>query len=155
MPHKIKYPTRRKKRNALSEDLSNLGFTFASAETELIASIGKARVMAQAGFSVINDVYSTQQNTWIDNWNGTAMLVRWFGEVSNDRHVKKVHRRMKSARDRLNKNITIRVRPETEKSPTAQNAGWFVEPKTFKAFPALLSHSREKRAAIMIHELIH
>lgn len=155
MAHKVRFPRRRRNRDRLVDDLSAQSLSLARAETAVIDTLERAEELAQLGFLVIDEVYSTRQENWIENWNAHPMLVRWFGEVSAPRHVWRVYRRMKSARDRLRKNITVRVRPERERSPTAQNAGWFAEPKTFKIFPAFLEHGLDKRAAITVHELIH
>lgn len=155
MAHKVKFPYRRRNRDTLIEDLESKEHTLASAETELIFILDLAGDMAQLGYLEIDKVYSTVSKDWVDNWNNNEVLVKWFGTVDSQRHVRKVYRRMKSVRDRLRKDITVRLRPDGDNTGSARSAGWFAEPKTFKAFSNFLDKDRNSAAGTVIHELIH
>jgi len=156
MAHKIKLPTRRKKRKALEKDLKAYNMSTRQAVRKCVRCLNLAIRMAEKGKARINNVYSEPRNTWVACWNNDPMLTKWFGDVNRKSHVKNVHSRMLSVTNRLSKGITIRLRPSAECSSTnAQNGGWFMEPKTFKVFSRLLGKNDEYVASVFVHELIH
>jgi hypothetical protein len=155
MAHKIKLPSRRKKLRALETDLQAYDMTTSQAVKKCVRCLNLAIRMAEKGKDRVNTVYSMNKNVWISCWNKDPMLTKWFGDASQKSNVKDVHSRILSVSTRLSKGISIRLRPNSESSPLAQNAGWFMEPKTFKVFSRLLSKSDEYVASVFVHELIH
>lgn len=155
MAHKIKCPARRKKLKALENDLKAYNMSTAQAVKKCIRCLNLATRMAEKGKARINTVYSMNRNQWVDCWNADPMLTKWFGDVNRKSQVKNVHSRILSVSTRLSKGIRIRLRPNSESSPLAQNAGWFMEPKTFKVFARLLRKDDEYVASVFVHELIH
>lgn len=120
-----------------------------------IKCLNMATRMAEKGKARVNAVYSKPRSQWVASWNADPMLTKWFGDVNRKSQVKDVHSRLLSVCIRLSRGITIRLRPNSESSPLAQNARWFMEPKTFKVFARLLRKNDEYVASVFVHELIH
>ncbi|MDF1699299.1 MAG: hypothetical protein P1U56_25815 [Saprospiraceae bacterium] len=155
MAHRIKLPHRQRNRTRLENDLQAISLTTQQAIDKCVRCLNLATLMAEHGKARINTVFSQNKRRWVNAWNNDEMLVRWFGEVTHKRQVRKVNRRILSVTTRLSRGIVIRLRPNVNESRNAQNNGWIFEPKRFKVFSRLLDKTDEEIASVFVHELIH
>lgn len=161
MSHKVKSPTVKSKRKSLREDLEKLDLTISETEDLLIDALELAQRMMGKAYREISAIIRLDNKEWEDTFNANRKLKKWFGEVSRKNHVRDVERRMDSICDRMNKGISIRLRPQKERTHNAQNNGTFFEPRRFKVFPNLIAkdqepgEGRDAIAAVLIHELMH
>ncbi|MGJ8667152.1 MAG: M35 family metallo-endopeptidase [Patiriisocius sp.] len=161
MAHQVKSPTLKGKKKELTDDLKKLNLTIAQTERLLLDACKLAEQMMAKAYREINAIIKQDNKKWENAFNSDYKLKLWFGEVTRKNHVRDVERRMDSICDRMAKGITIRLRPQKERTHNAQNNGTFFEPKTFKVFPNLIAkdqqpeEGRDAIAAVLIHELMH
>ena len=161
MSHKVKSPTLKRKRRDLADDLEALDLTIGETEALLIDALNLAERMMNKAYREISAIIRLDNKDWKDTFNSNRKLKKWFGEVKRKNHVRDVERRMDSICDRMNKGISIRLRPQKERTHNAQNTGTFFEPRRFKVFPNLIAkdsepdEGRDAIAAVLIHELMH
>jgi len=153
--HKIKSPTRKKNKRAISEDLEKFGLTLSQAEGQLLEAADLASDMASAGYGILKGITDLSESRWVDEFSGHALCDLWFGEVTKKSQVKKVRNRMDSICNRIQRGLTIRFRPQKERTHDAHNRGTFFEPSTFKVFPFIFDEDMNYIASTYIHELMH
>lgn len=169
----VKLPTKTANVALLRQDLRDIKYMEGGVEKEIIIddvyeilnqAYELSKVLSARGLRVLSNIIDEDRSQWVSLWNDRQKLVTWFGVADKESQVKDVHDRLKYVDDRLNKQITIRLRPQRDANTNAMNAGTFFEPKTFKVFPNLIKHSLDDTtleigydyiASVMIHELIH
>jgi hypothetical protein len=169
MKVKINYPNTQGGKATLQAHLdrfSNFRLDNAAVESRLIMGAEKARELTNAGSDYLVQAIGSNKNKWMENFNRDATLVEWFGIVKNKQQVQKVVNRMEGLRKRMNRTLTIRVRPFPKSQIKKIDAGeGFTLAKTvgainlrsgtFTVYPYLVTRGLWEVAETIVHEIGH
>lgn len=157
MSHKTKVPSRKNKLQALESDLAKYGLKIGHARQACMQAAVFSQTMAKLGYDHIHRVMGDDKSKWVRNFNNDLVLVKWFGKTEKKGHVKDVRNRMLSIAKRINKGLTIRLRPQKEIDANARNHGGFADPRAFRVFPMIFKNGIDTTylASVYIHEMMH
>lgn len=94
-----------------------------------------------------------------ERWRNDDLLTKYFGGKITVAQIRAVRRRINRAHRRLTSDkLRIRLLPQDRASSdttNGHNSGGPFSPRTFVLYPAWFGWSRQERAAIVLHELLH
>ena len=161
MKHKVTLPLKNRNRGILINDLRKMGLSLGNAEQTCLQAALISEDMVNKAYAYMQKALGVRRSRWKNNFNNNALLKEWFGTVDSKSQAQKVENRMRKAKKRIKKGLTLKMRPQKEMPGTSRNHGSFASPRSFRVFPALFTHKTngridpEKIAAVFIHEVMH
>lgn len=158
MAHAVEIPSNETDKETLIAELDALDMSLDETKRYLMNLARLARSLARKALDHSDYIFEhTERRQWKDAFNKDRPLLRWFGEVKSSGKAKNVRNRLEALCSRIDKGVTMKLRPNKNESTGASNYGWVFTPRGMKVYPNLFDNELEndERAAVILHELMH
>lgn len=128
MANKVTFPSNQDDKDKLTRQLDELDMSLNDTERLLLNLARLAKSMAKKALDHTDYIFDIDvKRQWRVGFNNDRFLKRWFGEVKSHGKAKNVRNRLEKLYKRIDKGVTMKLKPSTSTS-NASNNGWVFTP---------------------------